>query len=92
MFPETSGRTLEELAFSKLRFIRMKVTYTHIFFSLYPVFEGKDVQKRQAKETEQELINGHIAPPMELHHRSGDVGVGDEPQGLQRVDSKKEKV
>ncbi|KAG8848593.1 hypothetical protein FRB91_010690 [Serendipita sp. 411] len=46
MFPETSGRTLEELAF---------------------IFEGKEVKKRQAKETEQELANGHIGAPMALN-------------------------
>ncbi|CCA71201.1 related to hexose transporter protein [Serendipita indica DSM 11827] len=45
MFPETSGRTLEELAF---------------------IFEGEEVRKRQAKETEQELHQGPIGQPMKV--------------------------
>lgn len=52
MFPETSGRTLEELAF---------------------IFEGKEVRKRQVKETEQELHHEHIgAPAYPVPNTSGD--------------------
>ncbi|KIM24859.1 hypothetical protein M408DRAFT_26654 [Serendipita vermifera MAFF 305830] len=68
MFPETSGRTLEELAF---------------------IFEGNEVKKRQAKETEQELFHGHLAPPMQLQERSGDLKEKD-PNDLQPVESRRE--
>lgn len=67
MFPETSGRTLEELAFSEcLRYLLLRRC-----INSFSVFEGKEVQKRQAKETEQELIHGHISPPMQLKPRNG---------------------
>ena len=61
----------------------------------FPVFEGKEIQKRQAKETEQELINGHIAPPMQLEHRAtGDVKVpeGAEAPQLQNTEAKRDVV
>jgi hypothetical protein len=65
MFPETSGRTLEELAFSMCT---LRQLYSSIHLTLFPiVFEGKEIKKRQAKETEQELDHGHIGAPMKLN-------------------------
>lgn len=68
MFPETSGRTLEELAFSKF------LDLIDIQSNLVPlVFEGKEVRKRQVKETEQELHHEHIgAPAYPVPNTSGD--------------------
>jgi hypothetical protein len=66
MFPETSGRTLEELAFS-MYILRQFYSSIHLTPSNPIVFEGKDIKKRQAKETEQELDQGHIGAPMKLN-------------------------
>jgi hypothetical protein len=90
MFPETSGRTLEELAFSTYpNVLKFKSSLLTSFFYLLlqTVFEGNEVRKRQAKETEQEVIAGHMGPPMALTgSKAGSK------HSLHHVESKKEEA
>ncbi|CAG8753589.1 16799_t:CDS:2, partial [Acaulospora colombiana] len=65
---ETSGRTLEELAFSAYSSLR---GHTYLTFLNSTVFEGKEIKKRQVKETEQELDHRHLGAPMKFEPAAG---------------------
>lgn len=73
IFPETSGKTLEELAFCACFFFRYESMY--ILTSFTPVFEGDDLRKTQEQAVQDEMQALYHYNPRNLVESDEDISV-----------------